>query len=236
MAPIVDDIELVFFESLDFSNIPNSGTVDMLRVLRDENDISYTVHFPIDKRAAAQSGDERAGFLLQVKKIIELTRPLEPYGYILHLEPEARNPDEAAKGEWQKFANEICTGIAAINGLDLQRICIENLSYPYEWNIPFAERFNFSFCLDIGHLLMNDINVTAACKALFGRTRIVHFHGIDNGKDHCSLGHCEPGWLREFTQQQLKNYQQVVTLEVFNEHDTFSSIKALEVAWDKNAY
>ncbi len=48
LGPLVDDVELVLFEADDYSNLPDSATVDCLRALADEHDLSYTVHLPLD--------------------------------------------------------------------------------------------------------------------------------------------------------------------------------------------
>ena len=48
LAPLVDDVELVLFESEGMSNFPDGSTINELASLASEHDLSYTVHFPLD--------------------------------------------------------------------------------------------------------------------------------------------------------------------------------------------
>jgi hypothetical protein len=48
LADKVDDIELVLFESDEFSNLPDETTVKRLKEIADRSDLTYTIHLPLD--------------------------------------------------------------------------------------------------------------------------------------------------------------------------------------------
>ena len=123
-----------------------------------------------------------------MEKIIEMTRPLEPYGYILHLQGIDAESSLRERELWLDACDEVCRRIAEIPWLESQRICVENLFYPMVWHMDLVARYNLSICMDIGHLLLSgekrydDIFVKYLAK-----TRIIHLHGVCEGRDHISL-------------------------------------------------
>jgi hypothetical protein len=51
LGPIVDDVELVLFETDEYgSNLPGPAEIARLLELAAEHDLSYTVHLPLDLR------------------------------------------------------------------------------------------------------------------------------------------------------------------------------------------
>ncbi len=96
LAPLVDDIELVLFESspevrgqrseVSLTNLPSVNTIARLAELAQQHDLTYTVHFPIDRHLGSPDIKERRALQKQMLAIMDRTRPLRPYAYILHLE------------------------------------------------------------------------------------------------------------------------------------------------------
>ncbi len=89
LADKVDDIELVLFESEEMSNLPDEKTIRELSLLGESHDLSYTVHFPLDIYPGSRDQQERSRFLRTIERIVTLTEPLNPFGYVLHLTPES---------------------------------------------------------------------------------------------------------------------------------------------------
>ncbi len=87
LADKVDDIELVLFESEEMSNLPDEKTIRELSLLGESHDLSYTVHFPLDIYPGSRDQQERSRFLRTIERIVTLTEPLNPFGYVLHLTP-----------------------------------------------------------------------------------------------------------------------------------------------------
>jgi sugar phosphate isomerase/epimerase len=228
LAPVFDDIELVFFQSSDACNFPDIQTIALLQSLWKKHGTTYTVHFPIDKKAGSSDAAERDGFFNQVKSLVELTRTLEPYGYILHLEGINRHCSAEQRKKWYENACKTCEKIVSIKGLDPSRICVENLDYPLSWHGKIAETFGFSFCIDLGHLFLYNEDVKKAVSGLSGKIRVIHLHGVHQGKDHVSLQKHDYGQLASVAKDMLVKFTGVVTLETFNETDTFESVETMK--------
>ncbi|MCS6909404.1 MAG: sugar phosphate isomerase/epimerase [Anaerolineales bacterium] len=82
----VQDIELVLFEVDDGpNNLPGPAVIDELNALAAAHGLSYTVHLPLDLRLGA-GGDEGHISLVKARRVIERTRALEPWAYVLHLD------------------------------------------------------------------------------------------------------------------------------------------------------
>lgn len=230
MAPLVDDIELVLFESSDCSNLPDTAIIKQLAHLARQHQLTYTIHFPIDKKAGSDSARERKAFHDQIIEIINLTKPLDPYAYLLHLEGIDRNATGSEIELWHTRCCELAELLQTLPGLDSRRICIENLAYPLNWHISLVERYDFSFCIDVGHLWLYRQHWKTLLRKTIGRTRVIHLHGVESNKDHVSLRHVPPVRLRELLQILGKKYSHIVTVEVFNEQDTFESLTCINQA------
>ncbi len=86
LAGKVQDVELVLFEvDHDLSNLPSPDVIKELARLSKENDLTYTVHLPLDLRLGA-GGEETHLSLVKARKVIELTRPLNPWAFVVHLD------------------------------------------------------------------------------------------------------------------------------------------------------
>lgn len=234
IGPLVDDVELVLFESPDHSNIPSEQDIDILAQLATNQDITYTVHLPIDRKAGARSVDERISFVKAAQKIIHRTRALNPYGYVLHFEGIRFDSPTEDVLFWRNAIQEVCVHLVSSLEVDSQRICVENLGYPTEWHLELVHRFDFSFCFDIGHLWLygveNWMDIVQAC---LQRTRIIHLHGVERGKDHLSLTRGPRENIIQLIDKILPLYNGVVTLEVFTEQDTLSSLQMVKELWER---
>jgi sugar phosphate isomerase/epimerase len=226
LAPRVDDIELVFFESADASNLPAPADVAALCELADAHGLTYTVHFPIDRKLGSESRAERSGALDMILRLVDLTRPLAPHGYIVHVEGLDRRADAARVAAWQADARPLLGRICAAAG-DPRRVCIENLDYPFAWCDPFLAAHDAAVCLDIGHLWQSGQDWRAETARLLPRTRVVHLYGTGEGTGHYSLDRTAPGLLREVVAA-LGGFSGVLTLETFGYDETRSSIERLK--------
>lgn len=227
MAPLVDDIEIILFESEELSSFPDEDTIMELAELAGKYDITYTIHFPTDLKAGSQDSEERNKFINQVKRVIELTRPLDPYGFVLHLEGIEPDASEKREEEWHESCSEVCGKIAEIPSLDRKKICVENLNYPVEWHIDLAEEQGFSLCWDIGHLwLYNVADWSELLRRYFSKTRIIHLHGVSYEKDHISLKKNRLSDVQVLLDLIIEcDYKNIISIEVFNEKDTFESLE-----------
>ncbi|MDO9541356.1 MAG: cobamide remodeling phosphodiesterase CbiR [Kiritimatiellia bacterium] len=224
-APYVDDIELVLFESGDKSNLPSPETVESLVNLANANDLSYTIHFPLDRKLGSESVKERMAMQKSILAIMRLMRPLRPFAWILHLEGIAAAADSRRIEVWQKHITGLLPAIIAEAG-NPALVCVENLFYPFEWCVDLIESFKLGVCLDVGHLLLAGADVSSHLKRFLPRARVVHLHGIRAGKDHQALDSIPENDFRQLLAA-LADFRGVLTLELFSFPDISASIKLL---------
>lgn len=227
LAGKIQDIELVLFESPDFSNFPDPDLIRRLSGISREHGFTYTVHFPIDRKLGSSDSEQRRLCLEQILRTIELTQPLAPHAFILHaegIEPDA-SPDDVQR--WQESIlpslNRIVSGVERPDLL-----CLENLGYPFEWCAPFLDAHPIGICLDIGHLWLRGDNVQAHIDKYLARTRVIHLYGITpDSTAHISLAVMPEANVREVVQA-FHSFKGVLTLETFGYDDTCSSIERLK--------
>ena len=232
VAPYVDDVELLCFEAPDRSYYIDEKTIDRLGELAQTYALSYTVHCPIDTKAGAVDEAERARFTEAFLKVFHLTAPLQPAGYVLHLEGLSRPASADETGAWQRRVTEVCHRIT--DGLTKEQrasVCLENLDSPLELIEAIADQFGFSLCIDVGHLWRYRDDWDGYCNRALSRTKIIHLHGVKNGTDHLSLEQHEVTQLSSFYDNMLRPYSGVVTLEVFSKQDVTESMKVMERLW-----
>ena len=89
LAPLVDDVELVLFESDEYgSNLPSEAVIAELQQLARAHDLTVTVHLPLDLRLGDE-GAVRDVSLEKARLVMERTRALDPFAYIVHLDGKA---------------------------------------------------------------------------------------------------------------------------------------------------
>ncbi len=226
LADKVRDIELVLFEvDNNMNNLPSPEVISELAELAREHDLTYTVHLPLDLRLGSDGHDWHRS-LVKARKVIEHTRALQPWAYVVHL--DGKNSDERAA--WVQQGTRALE-LAADWAGDPARLAVENLEgRPEDLIQPVLEQIPVSRCVDVGHLWLDGLDPLPSLHAALPRTRVIHLHGIDT-RDHSSLRHVPSNQLRSVLEYLLQqNYAGVVTLEVFNEKDFITSKVVLERA------
>lgn len=229
LADKVDDIELVLFESKELANIPSTDVVGELNSLAQDNDLTYTIHLPIDIHTGHAEEAERRKSVEKCLAIIDRMAPLNPAGYLLHLDGDQRGgvPSEDLP-RWQANHRSSIGELIAHMPEDL--LCVETLDYPYELVIDIVTDLGTAICLDIGHLLLYGYDVDAHLQTYLSRTRVIHLHGIEKGRDHKAISHLDTHFLKSLWDYltEDKRYGNVVTLEVFGEKAFGESIDTLQ--------
>jgi sugar phosphate isomerase/epimerase len=133
------------------SNIPSADTIARLAELAHQHDLTYTIHFPIDRHLGSPDAEERRALQKQMLAIMDRTRSLAPFAYILHLEGVTRDSTSARVRAWQNDITELLPALIERAG-DPALLCVENLNYPFAWCEPFLDRFGLGVCIDLGHL------------------------------------------------------------------------------------
>jgi len=233
LAGHVDDIELVLFESRAAANIPPPATVERLADLGRRHHLTYTVHLPLDRHLGHPDAAERAAAVRQVQDLLDLTRPLAPHGYVLHLAGIAPDAPPARVAHWQDDTAAALEQILA-GGTPAHLFCIENLDHPFAWCEPLVERCGLSVCLDAGHLWLGGGSVDDFLARHRPHLRVIHLHGVRDGRDHLPLTALAPERLPAFLHA-IRGYSGVVTLEVFEYDALRLSIERLTACLDNAA-
>lgn len=220
----VRDVELVLFE-VDHgpNNLPSAGALAELASLAEAHNLTYTVHLPLDLRLGA-GGDPWHVSMRKANRVIECTRALDPWAYVLHLDGKDADDHPA----WVRQAADALEIVAGWAG-GPERLAVENLEgYPLDFFEPVLQRLPVGRCVDVGHLWLDGHDPVPYLRRALPRARVVHLHGVGS-RDHQSLAHVAPGELRAVLECLVEaRYTGVVTLEVFNEGDLLSSLEAVQ--------
>lgn len=235
LAPLVEDVELVLFEvDAGPNNLPDTGTQAELVRLAAHFDLTYTVHLPLDLHLAADGSDSHLS-LVKARRVIEHTRGLTPFAYVLHLDGRDCRDGRMDYSVWKLQAVRALEFAAGWAG-DAARLCVENLDHypPDFWDGVLARAPHFSRCVDVGHLWLEGYDPLPFLKAHLRRTRVIHLHGVAE-RDHTSLRHVPLDALRTVLLYLIEQrFDGVVTIEVFNKVDLMTSLAAIEGALGKD--
>ena len=230
LAPFLDEIELVLFESSGEDNLPGKDQIHRLKELSRDWEVNYNVHLPIDIYLGDQRGEIRAEGVRIVKKFIERTLPLSPSVYTLHYSlRDNKNQDAPDLERWKSRLAQSTEEILQC-GVDPSRISIETLGYPFEWIEKLVKDFGFSICLDIGHLLLQGLDLKGSIEKYLHDTSIIHLHGLQDGRDHLGIDKLD-GEILDLIVSYLRHYQGILSIEVFSFDDLKSSLHVLEERW-----
>jgi adenosylcobalamin phosphodiesterase len=225
LGPYLDEIELLMFESRPDS-LPTKSEIEELAILAQEHDITYNVHLPTDIFPASPNLKIREDAVTAILRVVQLTCPLTPSTYTLHLPWADAESDLEA---WRERNAQTITRLLD-SGLPARQISIETLSYPIDRVAEIIDAHDLAVCMDIGHLFVHGFNANAVFDRYGHRTTIIHLHGVENGQDHISLDRLSPKNL-ETTVDILKMYTGVVSLEVFSFDDLQRSLSFLDKFW-----
>lgn len=237
LAGQVKDMQLVLFDVPDGPcNYPTLAEAAALGRIAVASGLSYTVHLPLDVRWGENG---RHPSLLAAKRVIDLTKSLEPWAYVLHLDGRSEREPSTTQAElicWQADAVRALELLADwVGGADL--LAVENLEgYPLDFILPVLERVPVSRCVDVGHLWLDGHDPLPYLRDALPRTRVVHIHGLAE-RDHQSLAHMPAVEIeRVLAVLRQVDFAGVLTLEIFGEADFHSSLAALqaglEAVWD----
>jgi sugar phosphate isomerase/epimerase len=237
LAEKIRDVELILFEVDDgASNLPDQSILSELINLAQQHDLSYTVHLPLDIRLG-DNGENGHVSMVKARRVIECTRELDPFAYVLHLDG-SQMKECAGSPEYDCWVNQSVQALSLLADWagGVERLAVENLEhYPFSFWDPVFERIEVSRCLDVGHLWLDELDAVTILKKHLSRTRVVHLHGID-GRDHKSLAAAP---LEKITQVVdilcEQQYSGVVTLEVFNQADFESSMAVVKNVLERQA-
>ncbi len=230
LAGKVRDIELILFEVDDGpNNLPSADVIDELSEIAKDNEMTYTVHLPLDLKLG-EHDSERDQSLVKAKRVIDCTRGLNPWAYVLHLDGRSvrSSTDNDLIEHWQDQSVRALEIVSEWAG-GAEKLAVENLeTYPLDFIQPVLDRIPVSRCVDVGHLWLDGHDPIPYLQAALPRTRVIHIHGIAE-RDHRSLAFIPQEKVRAVWEELIRSkYEGVLTLEIFSEEDFISSLDVIE--------
>jgi sugar phosphate isomerase/epimerase len=232
LAPFLDEIELVFFESESEDSLLDEKEIETLANLSMHHGVAFNIHLPLDIFLGDKNEVVRSKGISVGKRMIERTLSLNPSIYTLHL--ERKNRDGRGEPDIETWHRHILQSIEEIVRCEIEskRISIETLEYPFEWVEDVVKEFKLSICLDIGHLLIHGQDLRSYFEKYLSNTSIIHLHGFENSRDHLGIDRLPESTL-ELIFSYLCNYHGIVSLEVFSMDDLKKSLIPLEEKWTR---
>lgn len=186
LAPHVDEIELLFFESLPDGCLPSREEIDALVQISKDFSLGYNIHLPTDVSLAASGRAGQAKAIDALGRVVDMTLALDPSSWTLHIPHDLEKRTDTDIKRWQERA---LAGLEKFldAGIPSRRLAIENLDYPFEWVRDIVRELDLSTCMDLGHLLLRGEDVAAFYRENAGRITVSHLHGVRGGKDHLPL-------------------------------------------------
>lgn len=234
LAGKVRDVELVLFESDEFSNLPSPADIALMADLAGDHGLTYSVHLPLDVYLGHPDRSERQRSVGKCLRIIELVRPLPKSAYVMHFEAgPGVDVNGFTPGERARFTESLGDSASMLlegSGEPAPMFCAENLNYPFGLVSAVVEEAGFSVTLDVGHLVFYGFPVEEYLERYLPRTRVLHMHGTTGGRDHNSLAFMPPEVLDLVVRALVADgrHDRVFTLEIFSEPDLDSSVAALQ--------
>jgi sugar phosphate isomerase/epimerase len=234
LAPHLDEVELLFFESRTPASLPDRAEMERLADLAAQAGLTYTVHLPVDVDLCAIDRAARRRAAATLKEIVATTAGLPVTSYTLHLDgPSIDSCSAKQLDQWRTRARCGLESLLAA-GVDPGRLSIETLDYPYEWIAPLVEALDLRVCLDMGHLIIYGYDLTEAMDRYLSRTTVIHLHGVVEGRDHLPLDRLAAGVLVPILERLWQQgYCGSLSLEVFGSEALARSLACLNSAWGK---
>jgi hypothetical protein len=230
LGPYFDEIELLLFESKDIESCFPKSVVDELGCLSKELDIGYTIHLPTDVSISA--GDDRLQFdaIECYKRTIDRMLPLAPSSFFLHVPYTEQDAKEPTVEKWcQRIRTNL---LKLIDGtIDGSFVSIETLDYPLDYIEDIAVELNLSICIDVGHLIINGCDILKVFEKYSSMIASIHLHGVENNQDHLGLDRLAKRY-RAQVMEILKNFEGILSLEVFSYLHLMPSLQTLEDWWN----
>jgi len=228
LAPYIDEIELLLFESAPDS-LPSTHEIKKLLSLSKEFDLTFNVHLPTDISLSDPEPSIRHAAMETLKRVMDLTSSLSPSTYTLHLSYDEKELETERIKKWRERLYR-SVGQFIATGIDSKLISIETLTYPIEWVEEILMDFNLSVCIDLGHLMVYGFDMETVFNRYGNRTSIIHLHGVDKTDDHTSLDRLSKKNMDSVIGI-LKQFTKVVSLEVFSYDHLKASLNFLEESW-----
>jgi hypothetical protein len=171
-----------------------------------------------------------------VRQVVELTNLLPVSMHVIHAvwsENTFNNITLNTTGTdgWRKRVKDSFKSIIS-SGISADFLAVETLDYPLAWLDSVIYELGLSVCLDLGHLWLAGQNPSVQYQKYQPQTRILHLHGLENGKDHRALDRLNSD-QKNVVGRILSEFKGVVSLEVCSLDHLIKSLLTLETICQK---
>lgn len=230
LAKLVDHVEIVLFHTPMLHNFPVAKEIDALLEIKAREKISFSVHLPTSLEIASTEREKREASVQLARELFVQTSSLEPLYYILHI-PFTRPTLVPVPGsyiakdhsiQWGDWSQRALASLEILYGAldNWQKILVENINYSPCFLEPFLESGFCDLCLDLGHLMLGNENVTNVLTQYIAITPEIHLHGVEGHEEHLSLSALPRPLIAEWMQiLHTAGFCGVLNLEVFSPSD-----------------
>lgn len=220
---VVDDIELVLFDTGQVCNYPTTGEIRTLARLARAHGLTFSLHLPTHLALVHHEAHVRRAAVREAVALVQRCAALPLSAVVVHLEG---GDEPAGTAAWQAWAHESLTALRQVAPAPL---CIENVErYACEALVPVVETSGLAYCLDVGHVWKLGGAPVVLLRRWWPRVRVVHLHAVALQGDHASLDHADEAALRRIVGRLVRHgWRGVLTLEVY-EDDFWVSRDVLE--------
>jgi sugar phosphate isomerase/epimerase len=229
LGPYFDEIELLLFESRPADVLPGPAVIGELAHLAEIYDLTYNIHLPTDIAITDSHPSKQQQAIAAILRIIDLTSPLSPSGYVLHIPYSGDSFETETIKIWQDQALSSLRKILA-TGIQPGLISIETLDYPCELLTDIICELDLNICLDLGHLILHGYDINSAFDSFAAKIAVIHLHGFVDNRDHLALNKLS-GDAIEPVLWILRQFTKTVCLEVFSFEELQASLAFLEKHW-----
>jgi len=202
---------LLFFESRFKDSLPAPALIRELVQQARTGQITYNVHLPTDIYLGHRDAGMRQSAVGVLRQLIDRCAPLDPTTFTLHLN---RDPFEPDNRRWQARLAESLEAVLAA-GVPSRRISVENLDCDIEHVASVIDGLDLSVCMDLGHLMAQEVDMTTFFDRWKKRITVAHLHGVDRARDHLPLDRLSSDRMVKVVEI-LRQFSGVVSLEVFS--------------------
>ena len=228
LAPWVDEIQLLFFESASQS-LPSTALIRELADLAANEKIGYNIHLPTDIYPGHPDPEERRRAVEAIRTVVERCRTLHPSTFTLHLERNPAGAEDLPIDRWRRYLLDSLESMLPPN-VAPRKLAVENLDYPLERVAPVIAAADLSVCMDVGHLMVQRTDPGTFYETWKHRITTVHLHGVDGTGDHLPIDRLSDARLKTVWKL-LKNFDGVVVVENYAQPDLNASLKCLIDGW-----
>jgi len=239
LTHLVDNIEIVLFHTPTLHNILGPKEIRLLKRIGEQENVSFTVHLPASLEIASQDRRKREESVRLAGEIFLKMGEINPRYYILHI-PFSPPTLVAVPGlyfktgekkEWDEWTSRALESLEMLHGAlgEDKKLLVENINYSPFFLEPFWKKVCCELCLDLGHMILGQENVTGLLKRYLEVTREIHLHGVKGYEEHLSLSILPKNrvrkWLKVLSRTSFKG---VIQLEVFSPQDLEESMDIIQ--------